>query len=91
MVKPAYRSHSLARHKKTTPGNKNVIHYSRRKPKKAHCMLCKRPLQGIPRVRPSQMKKIPKTSRKTTRPYSGKFCASCLQSLIQDSIWIEES
>jgi len=54
-------------------------------------MLCKRPLQGIPRVRPSQMKKIPKTARKATRPYSGKFCVSCLQKLIQESIWAEES
>lgn len=89
MVKPGYRSHSLARHKKVTPGNKNVIHYERRKPKVAHCMKCKKPLQGIPRVRPSKMKKIPRTSRKASRPYSGKFCAICLKELIQEAIWAE--
>ncbi len=89
MVKPGYRSHSQARYKKTTPGNRNVIHYKRRKPKKAHCMICKKPLQGIPRLRPSAMKKVPKTSRKVTRPYSGKFCATCLKQLIQEEIWAE--
>ncbi|NVM38441.1 MAG: 50S ribosomal protein L34e, partial [Candidatus Lokiarchaeota archaeon] len=48
----------------STPGNKNVTHYWRRKPKRANCVICKRPLQSVPRLRPSKMVKTQKTARR---------------------------
>ncbi|MHA1281846.1 MAG: 50S ribosomal protein L34e [Promethearchaeota archaeon] len=87
MPRPAYRSKAMARKKLRTPGNRNVIHYWRRKPKIAHCAKCKRPIPSIPRLRPSKMKKTLRTKRRANRMESGRYCAVCLRELIQEQIW----
>ncbi|MFX0104001.1 MAG: 50S ribosomal protein L34e [Candidatus Hodarchaeota archaeon] len=85
--RPGLRSKAQARKKLSTPGNQNVIHYWRRKPKRANCAICKKPLQSIPRLRPSKMTKTPKTSRRANRMESGRYCAKCVQILIKDAVW----
>ncbi|MHA1805627.1 MAG: 50S ribosomal protein L34e [Promethearchaeota archaeon] len=87
MPRPGLRSKSQARHDVKTPGNRTVTHYWRKKPKKAHCAACKKPLQSIPRKRPAQIRKMPRTKRRANRPQSGRYCARCLQTIIQQSIW----
>ncbi|MHA2280616.1 MAG: 50S ribosomal protein L34e [Promethearchaeota archaeon] len=81
------RSKSQARKKVRTPGNKNLAHYWRRKPKRAHCAICKRPIQSIPRLRPSKMRKTDKTARRANRLESGRYCSICLKTLIKESVW----
>ncbi|MHA1193488.1 MAG: hypothetical protein ACTSP9_14570 [Promethearchaeota archaeon] len=51
MPRPALRSKAQKRKKLKTPGHQKVIHYWRKKPSKAHCSSCKKPLQSIPRLR----------------------------------------
>ena len=87
MPRPGLRSKKQKRKEVKTPGNKSEKHYWRRKPKRAHCALCKRPLQSIPRLRPSDMKNTDKTKRRATRPESGRYCAKCLKALIEQSLW----
>ncbi|MFX0181081.1 MAG: 50S ribosomal protein L34e [Candidatus Hodarchaeota archaeon] len=86
MPRPGLRSKAQARKKLKTPGNRNTTHYWRKKPSKAHCAICKKPLQSIPRLRPSEMKKTNLTSRRANRIESGRYCAKCLQILIKDAI-----
>ena len=85
--RPGLRSKAQARKKLSTPGNKNVTHYWRRKPKRTNCAICKRPLQSVPRLRPSKMVKTQKTDRRANRVESGRYCAKCLQNLIKETIW----
>ncbi|MHA1985003.1 MAG: 50S ribosomal protein L34e [Promethearchaeota archaeon] len=87
MPRPGLRSKSQARKKLRTPGNKIVTHYWRRKPKKAHCAICKKPIQSIPRLRSSKMKKTDNVSRRANRIESGRYCAKCLQTIIKESVW----
>ena len=87
MPRPGLRSKAQKRHSLRTPGNKNVTHYWRKKPKKSHCALCKRPLQAIPKLRPSEMKKTNKTARRANRLESGRYCTKCLQSLIKETVY----
>lgn len=87
MPRPGLRSKAQARKKLKTPGNRNATHYWRKKPSKAHCAVCKKPLQSIPRLRPSDMKKTNLASRRANRIESGRYCAKCLQILIKDAIW----
>jgi ribosomal protein L34E len=87
MTRPGLRSKAQKRKTITTPGNQNSTHYWRKKPKKAQCSICKRPLQAIPRLRPAKMKKTNKTHRKANRLESGRYCARCLHNLIRESIW----
>ncbi|HEY0088503.1 MAG TPA: 50S ribosomal protein L34e [Candidatus Lokiarchaeia archaeon] len=86
MPRPGLRSRSQKRHRLKTPGGRNTIHYWRSKPKKAHCAICKTPLMAIPKLRPSKMKKSKKSSRKANRLESGRYCGSCLQNLIKESV-----
>ncbi|MFX0073508.1 MAG: 50S ribosomal protein L34e [Candidatus Hermodarchaeota archaeon] len=86
MPRPGLRSHAQARKKFRTPGNKNVNHYKRRKPKISHCAICKRPLYSIPRARPSKMRNTAKSKRKANRLESGRYCASCLKNLISEKV-----
>ena len=87
MPRPGLRSKAQKRKKLKTPGHKNVTHYWRRKPKKAHCARCKMPIQSIPRQRPANMRKTNRVERRTNRMESGRYCAKCLQQLIQEQVW----
>lgn len=91
MPRRSLRSKSIARKKLRTPGNRSITHYWRRKPKQAHCSLCKKPLPSIPRLRPSKMKKTDKTERRANRLESGRYCSKCLQLLIKEKIWTQSS
>jgi large subunit ribosomal protein L34e len=86
MPRPGLRSKAQKRQKVKTPGNQNKMHYWRKKPKHAHCAICKRPLQGVPKLRPSKMKKTNKVSRRANRIESGRYCAKCLQTLIKEAV-----
>ncbi|MFX1503970.1 MAG: 50S ribosomal protein L34e [Promethearchaeota archaeon] len=81
------RSKAQARKKLSTPGNQQVTHYWRKKPSRAKCAMCRRPLQSVPRLRPSKMTKTNKTSRRANRIESGRYCAKCLDTMIKETIW----
>ncbi|MFX0006104.1 MAG: 50S ribosomal protein L34e [Candidatus Hermodarchaeota archaeon] len=89
--RPALRSKSQARKIVNTPGNRNVTHYWRKKPTKAKCAICKRPLQSVPRLRPSKMIKTQNTARRANRTESGRYCAKCLQTLIKETVWSQKT
>ena len=86
LPRPALRSKAQARKNVKLPGNSNNKHYWRSKPKRAHCSICKRPLQSIPRLRAAKMKKTNKISRRANRLESGRYCSKCLQQLIKESV-----
>jgi len=91
MPRPSLRSKAQARKNVNTPGNRNIIHYWRKKPKRASCAMCKRPLQSIPRLRPSKMTKTHHTARRANRMESGRYCAKCLQTLIKQTVWTQKT
>lgn len=86
MPRPGLRSRAQARKTIRTPGNRSKIHYSRRKPKKSHCAICKKPLISVPTLRPAKMKKTKKSDRKANRLESGRYCSKCLQILIKEAV-----
>lgn len=75
MPRPRYRSGSLRRVKKKTPGGKSVIHYEKRRKSPYKCAICGAPLFGVP----LDPKQYPKSSRRPERPYGGYLCAECLR------------
>ena len=90
MPKPGLRSKAQKRKKIKTPGGENVTHCWRRKPSRAVCSICKRPLQSIPRLRPTEMKKTDKTARRANRMESGRYCSKCLKTLINDVFYEQD-
>lgn len=62
-----------------TPGGETRIHYRRRKPSKAVCGSCTKPLAGVPRELPSVMRNLPKTAKRPERPFGGVLCSACMR------------
>ncbi len=86
MPRPRYRSRSLRRMYVRIPGGDVKIHYEKRKPNVAKCAICGKPLNGVPRLRPAELRKLPKSLRRPERMYGGVICASCLRSLLKEAI-----
>jgi len=63
-----------------------VVHYYRRRPKRAHCPLCGRILGGVPNLRSVHMKKLAKTQKRPERAYGGILCPACLARMIKDTV-----
>jgi len=86
MVRPQLRSRSLRRKRIRTPGNRLIVRYEDRRPKIAKCAICKKPLHGIPRLNPVDMRKLAKTKRRPERPYGGNLCSSCMRELLRKTV-----
>ena len=57
--------------------------YDRRKPKAGTCSVTGETLKGVPRALPSELKKIPKSSRRPSRPFGGVLSSSATRSLMK--------
>ena len=78
-----YRTRKLRRVKVKIPAGVKT-HYRKRKPKKAHCSKCQKPLGGVPRDLPYKIRQLPKTKRRPERMYAGVLCPSCLKKHLEN-------
>jgi large subunit ribosomal protein L34e len=85
MVRGKEKSRSKRRVYVRTPGGKTKIHYKVRKPSAPKCAECGKKLQGIPRLIQSKFKKLPKTKKRASRPYSN-LCSKCMRKKILEGI-----
>lgn len=85
MPRPSRRSRTLKRVKRVTPGHKTVTHYTKRKPKPAHCASCGCVLKGVARERPYKMQNMPKTKKRPERPYGGVLCSACSRKKVKQN------
>ena len=83
MPTPAQRSRSFRKSRVTTPGGKVRIHYAKKRPAAAKCAACKKPLHGVPRGLPSEIRKLSKTEKRPERPYGGNLCSPCARKQIK--------
>jgi len=75
--------------KRKTPGGKIVVHEKRKKPKKAHCGRCGKPLGGVESKIPSEMRKLAKSEKIPNRSYAGILCTNCLEELLRYKVRFE--
>lgn len=74
-----HKSRTFRRVKVKTPGGKTITSYRKRKPAKALCSETKKPLHGVARGKPSELKKLPKTKKRPERPYGGVLSSSAMR------------
>jgi large subunit ribosomal protein L34e len=86
MVRPALRSRSFRRVKVRVPGGRQVTQYRKRRPAEAECASCKRPLHGLPRLRPLRLQALPASRRQVSRPYGGHLCSPCMRLQIKRNV-----
>lgn len=66
-----------------TPGNRISVHRERSKVGIRLCANCKQPLNGIPRLVPSDFNKLSKTKKVVNRIYGGYLCGSCAREVLK--------
>jgi len=86
LVRPALRSRSLRRVYRRTPGGRTVVHFERRRPGKPVCWRCGKPLGGVPRGLPVEVRGLPKSRKRPNRPYGGYLCSTCLAELLAKAV-----
>ena len=60
------------------------IHYRKARPKKAHCAVTGKPLQGVARLWPSE--KAPKIAKRPERPYGGVLSSEAMRKLFKEKV-----
>lgn len=67
-----------------TPGGRSKVQIRKVAAKPARCGMCGAILAGVPRARPPELSKIPRSSRRPNRPYGGNLCPSCSRRVIKE-------
>ncbi len=83
-MRPELRRAKLKKVK--TPGGRTVYHKIKKKTSYARCCICKKPLSGVPRVRPYKLKSMAKTKKRPERMYGGVLCPRCLRKKIFEAV-----
>eukprot|EP00239_Pterosperma_sp_CCMP1384_P001156 CAMPEP_0197844594 /NCGR_PEP_ID=MMETSP1438-20131217/1595_1 /TAXON_ID=1461541 /ORGANISM="Pterosperma sp., Strain CCMP1384" /LENGTH=120 /DNA_ID=CAMNT_0043455491 /DNA_START=62 /DNA_END=424 /DNA_ORIENTATION=+ len=77
-----------------TPGGKLTISYTKKRSNGPICgePSCRKPLPGIPRLRPRQYSaaQLAKNKKTVHRAYGGVLCAGCVRVRIQRAFLVEE-
>mmetsp|Transcript_124762 Transcript_124762/g.216335 ORF Transcript_124762/g.216335 Transcript_124762/m.216335 type:complete len:126 (+) Transcript_124762:93-470(+) len=73
-----------------TPGGKLTLHVLKKKAKGPHCGDCGKALIGVPRLRPTEYRRLKKRERRVNRAYGGSRCAACVRSRVIRAFLIEE-
>ena len=68
------------------PSSKVKIHYEKKKQKRMHCAVCKKPLLGMPNVRFFKLHSLPKSQKRPSRPYAGTLCSRCLREKLKEKV-----
>ncbi|MBU1199042.1 MAG: 50S ribosomal protein L34e [Nanoarchaeota archaeon] len=84
MPRPRYRSRKLKRVKKKVPGGATKLSYKKKTPKIHKCAECKKELKGIPRLKATKAKHVPKTKKKVSRLYGGFLCGTCARKKLKN-------
>lgn len=72
--------------KRRAPSGKLSIVHKRKKTVAARCAICKRPLHGVPRLIPSEMKKLSKTEKRPERIFGGYMCSNCTRERLKQDL-----
>ncbi|MEM0357025.1 MAG: 50S ribosomal protein L34e [Candidatus Bathyarchaeia archaeon] len=86
MPRPALRTRSRKRVSKALPGGRSGIHVKHEMPGKATCSICGSPLAGIPRLLPSEIRKLNRSKRRVSRIYGGQLCSRCLKTALKQAV-----
>lgn len=70
--------------KRRVPSGRSVVRRGKKRPEVAKCAACGAKLHGMPKRKPSELKKMPKSKRVPNRPYGGNLCSRCMRELFKE-------
>jgi large subunit ribosomal protein L34e len=77
--RPSERTRSKKRVSKSLPGSGQSVHYRLRAGAAQRCLVCKRPLAGVPRLSRVMASKLSRGKKRILRPFGGQVCHDCLK------------
>lgn len=80
-----YRSKSYKQRYVRTTGGRTKVHYKEKRASLASCASCGRPLGGVPQVKASKLRSLPRSSRMPNRPFGGYLCSACARQAIKEA------
>ncbi|MEM3553805.1 MAG: 50S ribosomal protein L34e [Candidatus Bathyarchaeia archaeon] len=86
MPRPYQRTRSRKRVFKALPGGRTGLHFKREVPKGTICVKCGKPLAGVPRLLPHEVRKLNKAKRSVSRIYGGHLCHDCLKMALKQAV-----
>lgn len=86
-MRRSLRTRSMIKVKKRVQGNRTAVHFRRRNPSSAKCGGCGKPLNGVPRLRVTKLKKLSKTKKRPERPYGGHLCTGCSRGVFRERVF----
>ncbi|MEM3577067.1 MAG: 50S ribosomal protein L34e [Candidatus Bathyarchaeia archaeon] len=85
MPQPHLRTRSEKRLTVALPGGRNKTHYKNELTTTPTCVLCKKPLAGIPHLTTVKIRKLNRTKRRIWRLHGGKICHNCLKNALKQA------
>merc|ERR1712166_861801 len=73
-----------------TPGGRLVFHTLKKKATGPKCGDCGKAIIGVPRLRPTEYRRLKKRERRVNRAYGGSRCAHCVRTRVVRAFLIEE-
>jgi large subunit ribosomal protein L34e len=86
MPRPMLRNRSRKRVYKALPGGRTGIHFKREIVGENCCSVCGSLLAGIPKLLPSETRKLNRTKRRISRIYGGQICHNCLKTALKKAV-----
>ncbi len=72
--------------KRRAPSGRVSVRVEKKKPSTPKCALCKKPLHGVPRLIPSELRKLSKTEKRPERPFGGYLCSECMREYFREKV-----
>ena len=72
------------------PGGRNILQNTQKTTNIPKCGDCKKPLQGVPAIRPVKLARIARHKRRVSRVYGGSRCHKCVRARIVRAFLLEE-
>jgi len=76
----------MPKFKRRLPSGRSVLRIKRKKPGIARCANCGKPLHGISRLHPAEMRKLAKTEKRIERAFGGYYCSACSRELFREKV-----
>lgn len=86
MVAGSKRTRCIKKTQVVVPSGKVVTRYKRKAYSAARCQLTGQKLNGVPRTNKTELRKMPKSSRRPTRPFGGVLCPAAMRRVLIERV-----
>ncbi|MEA1905173.1 MAG: 50S ribosomal protein L34e [Candidatus Hadarchaeota archaeon] len=81
---PSKRQRRTKKRSVKKPSGRSSVRRARKRAGLPRCAMCGRVLSGTGRLGSGKLRKLPGSSKSSSRPFGGNLCSSCARQLIKE-------